>query len=348
MISNKNYIDKNRLGFNFESEKILYKIAKWLDVDQSYYKKNKLTKSGIDVALSRLRCVLLSANIKSRKIAFGDLVINGIGFAKNTELRRVGIPLSIEEDAFSVTMICDGKEQKLSFINKDCINGKKRIAIGDNNELVYFDIFDDLATKSMVQISNDDGIKVITLNNNIYSCLGYEVMFKNGNPVQKIKLTIDYPSEHEIDSHTNLDISSDKLIEFFKSISFPIDLNKVCSSLNQLVGFDATNYPSINLVTANYIKRQLDEMYNLTFTDGKLADLTVTKNGKYVSVQDFTNWAYKSNNVTISNNDGDVTYSVDNENIDNVFNPTSNFEEAVETIEKVRTLTKSLLPKKNN
>lgn len=163
----------------------------------------------------------------------------------------------------------------------------------------------------------------------------------------RVYVQIDYPERLD-KGKENPYIDMDKMEEAISSVTFPISIEDLCSKVSGALKVEPKAFNKISIkVRKMKGRKELNVTDQADFNQGNLVTLTVTKNGKTITIDQFDAWSYTT-----------PTYKV-NQTADNKWNcaytnmpltefvTMSNPQELVESltpeVEQVRVLAKRLL-----
>lgn len=200
----------------------------------------------------------------------------------------------------------------LDTVTKDLDNGKKFHRYV--SEFTYYgDVYDD---ENRVEVE-----------------VGYPEALANGN-------TIDNPY-----------VFTQTMEEVLSSVTFPVDIEDLCSKIASGLKGDVSLFPRISVVVKKTINDKSVVTDEAKFKEGKFEKLVITKNGRKVTIDRFNNWSYDTDTHTVNHMAQDeVSYGIKGMPIDQLEampTPQELVSSAEAEIENVRGISYTLFNKKS-
>lgn len=168
----------------------------------------------------------------------------------------------------------------------------------------------------------------------------------------RLEVEVKYPeSLGNGDSIDNPYVDTKKMEEILSGITFPCDIEDVCSRIAEGLSIDAALFPKVCVIVKKKINgkdRITDEAY---FKDGKFEKLVITKNGRRIIIDRFNNWTYDTDTHTVNHMaEHEVSYGIKGMPIDQLEampTPQELVSNAEAEIENVRGMSYTLFNKKS-
>lgn len=175
----------------------------------------------------------------------------------------------------------------------------------------------------------------------------YGDVYDNEN---KVSVKINYPEPIERFQRKNPYIDKELMKEILSAVTFPVDIESLCNKLATALLFPAADYPSVCIKVAKMKgNEELEVTDEAVFHGGNFVLLTITKNGKKITIDHFDNWTYTSPEFSSGRTaDNQVNYGFNSMPLDKIKsmpNPLTLFENSQEEVNEVRGLAKTLLHK---
>lgn len=122
---------------------------------------------------------------------------------------------------------------------------------------------------------------------------------------EKVEVEIQYPSSLEYGFTENPYVNTELLEEIISSVTFPLDIEALVAKIPGALNHDVKDYPTISVVSKKLAKdrNEEDKVTNeAVFKKGAFAKLTITKNDKTISIDQFDAWSYTSPVCRVSQN----------------------------------------------
>ncbi len=171
----------------------------------------------------------------------------------------------------------------------------------------------------------------------------------------KVEVEIQYPDSLEYGHKENPYVNKELLEEIISSITFPVDIESVVSRIPEALSKDAHTYPTISIVVKKLEKDKKDKVTGeAVFKNGEFTKLTITRNGKRVTVDNFNTWSYATDiafvdQIATPNQDRTISYgykSIPVDEFEHLESPQVLVDEAKKEVEEVKTLGKTMLTKR--
>lgn len=173
---------------------------------------------------------------------------------------------------------------------------------------------------------------------------------------KRLDIEIQYPKSLEYGFTENPYVDREKLEELLSSIYFTEDIESIVSRIPEVLSCDAKEYPTISVTIKKLGKdRQKDTVTDeAIFKNGEFTKLTITRNGKKVSVDNFDTWSYATDVVfvdqtTTPEQGKTIAYgykAIPVDEYENLDSPQVIIQEAQEYVEEVTRLGKVMLQKR--
>lgn len=174
----------------------------------------------------------------------------------------------------------------------------------------------------------------------------------------RIDVEIQYPESLEYGFKENPYIDRDKIEELISSINFTEGIESIVAKIPEALTEDAKNYPTISVVIK---KRGKDKSKDIitdeaTFKNSEFTKLTITRNGKKITVDNFDTWSYSTDvafvdQTTTPDKDKTISYgykAIPVDNYESLAAPQVIISEAKEQVEEVKKLGKTMLQKRTH
>lgn len=163
----------------------------------------------------------------------------------------------------------------------------------------------------------------------------------------RVYVQIDYPERLD-KGKENPYIDMDKMEEAISSVTFPISIEDLCSKVSGALKVEPKAFNKISIkVRKMKGRKELNVTDQADFNQGNLVTLTVTKNGKTITLSNFEEWSYNTDKYAVTQtNDKSVSYGFKRMPVDELETmPTPNeiINTASQEVEQVRVLAKRLL-----
>lgn len=167
----------------------------------------------------------------------------------------------------------------------------------------------------------------------------------------RLEVEVKYPeSLGKGDSSDNPYVDTVRMEEIISGITFPCDIEDVCSRISEALSIDAELFPKVCVIVKKKINgkdRITDEAY---FKDGKFEKLIITKNGRRIIIDKFNNWTYDTDTHTVNHMaEHEVSYGIKGmpiEQFEAMPTPQELVDNATSAIEEVKGMSLSLFKKK--
>lgn len=166
----------------------------------------------------------------------------------------------------------------------------------------------------------------------------------------KLSVVIEYPKSLASKQSDNPYVDKEKIEELLSTITFPADLEDICSKVASALLVDSKEFEKISIIVRKMKgHKELNITNQAEFNKDFLVKLIITKNGKTVMLSNFEEWSYNTENYVISQtNDKNVSYgfkSMPVDELDVMPTPQEMISTASKEVENVRVLAKTLLQK---
>lgn len=170
----------------------------------------------------------------------------------------------------------------------------------------------------------------------------------------KVEIEVKYPESLDYGHTTNPYVNKELLEEIISSVSFPVDIESIVSRIPEGLIGDVNTFPTISVKISKLGEKDFVTTDEAIFTNGEFTKLTVTKNGKKVTVDNFDTWSYSTDIANVSQtmtpkNDRAISYgykSIPVDEFEHLESPQVLVNEAKEYVEEVKTLGKTMLQKR--
>ncbi len=176
------------------------------------------------------------------------------------------------------------------------------------------------------------------------------------NQDTRLDIEIQYPESLEYGFTENPYVDREKIEELISSINFSEDIESIVSKIPETLTMDTKVYPTISVVIKKLGKdKQKDKITDeAIFKHGEFTKLTLTRNGKKVTVDNFDTWSYATDKAfvdqtTTPDQDKTITYgykAVPVDEYEQLESPQVIIKEAQEHVEEVKRLGKVMLQKR--
>ena len=125
---------------------------------------------------------------------------------------------------------------------------------------------------------------------------------------EKVEVEIQYPDSLEYGFTENPYVNTELLEKIISSVSFPLDIEALVAKVSNSLSHDVKNYPTISVVGKKLAKdkNEEDKITNeAVFKNGEFDKLTITRNDKTISIDQFAAWSYTSPVCRVSQNAND-------------------------------------------
>lgn len=173
----------------------------------------------------------------------------------------------------------------------------------------------------------------------------------------KIEVEIQYPESLEYGHTENPYVNKELLEEILSSVTFPIDIETLVARIPEALSNDAKAYPTISVVIKKLSKDQSkkDKVTDeAIFKNGTFDKLTITRNGKIVTVDQFDTWSYSTDIANVAqtqtpNHGRAINYGykeIPVDEFEHLESPQVLVNEAKKEVEEVKILAKTMLTKR--
>lgn len=167
----------------------------------------------------------------------------------------------------------------------------------------------------------------------------------------RVEVEIKYPDSLDYGHTENPYVNEELLEEILSSVSFPVDIETLVTKIAEALSYDTKTYPIISVVVKKAGKKDFVTTDEAIFKNGEFDKLTLTRNGKKVTVDQFDAWTYSTEiaNVAQTNtpNHGKALMygykSIPVDEFEHLESPQVLVDEAKKEVEGVKTLAKRLL-----
>lgn len=173
----------------------------------------------------------------------------------------------------------------------------------------------------------------------------------------RVEVEIQYPESLEYGHTDNPYVNKELLEEILSSVVFPVDIQALVAKIAEALSKDPNAYPTISVVVKELAqdKHKKDKVTDeAIFKNGAFDKLTLTRNGKKVTVNQFDTWSYSTDIANVSQtttpdhgralNYGYKAIPVDE--FEHLDSPQVLVDEAKKEVEEVKTLAKTMLTKR--
>lgn len=125
---------------------------------------------------------------------------------------------------------------------------------------------------------------------------------------EKVEVEIQYPSSLEYGFTENPYVNTELLEEIISSVNFPLDIESLVTKITSALRQDVKDYPTIYVIGKKLSNDKNEEdivLNEAVFKNGKFDKLTITKNDKTISIDQFDAWTYTSPVCKVSQNAND-------------------------------------------
>ena len=171
----------------------------------------------------------------------------------------------------------------------------------------------------------------------------------------KVELEIKYPDSLEYGYSENPYVNVDLLEEILSSVSFPVDIESLVAKLPKALLLEAKDFPTISVAVKKLEENKKDKVTDeAIFKNGEFEKLTLTRNGKKVTVDQFDTWSYSTDianvsQITTPNHGRALNYgykSIPVDEFEHLESPQVLVDEAKKEVEEVKLLAKTMLQKR--
>ncbi len=173
----------------------------------------------------------------------------------------------------------------------------------------------------------------------------------------KVEVEIQYPESLEYGYKENPYVDESLLEELLASVNFPVDVEALVAKIPSVLSKDVKDYPTISVVSKEISKERIknDKVIDeAVFKHGEFDKLTLTRNGRKITVDQFDAWSYSTDVVNVAQtitpdqsktiNYGYSAIPVDD--FEQLATPQELISEAREHVNGVKTLAKTMLTKR--
>lgn len=162
----------------------------------------------------------------------------------------------------------------------------------------------------------------------------------------RLYVQIEYPDKTD-ESNPQSFIDEETMETLLSQITFPADLEDICRKVSSSLKVDSKNFPTISIkVEKNNDKDKKVVTDEALYQNGMLIKLVITKNNKTITLSNFEEWSYRTNEFAVSQtNDKSVSYGFSSMPIDKLEtmpSPKEIVEIASKEVEDTRVLAKRL------
>lgn len=220
----------------------------------------------------------------------------------------------------------------------------------ENRDYVYDNLFYNKLIKFNLQ---NYTIKNPENGNSCYRFLSpFKAHFTLTNGDDELFIVIDKPESMEFDAVDDSNYvfrleNEEQLLQYLLGLKFPIKINELYSKICEISINRVEKYPKFGIE----VNKKIDEKNSKT-TDlielkhGKINQFMITKNGKFISIDNEGNWSYNSSKFIISqNNTGNINYCFNSVFKDELLNSSilsEEYDNASQDVENVKKLAKNL------
>ena len=167
----------------------------------------------------------------------------------------------------------------------------------------------------------------------------------------RLYVQIEYPDKNNENKDKNLYINEETMESLLSQITFPADLENICQKVSNGLNVDPKSLPTISIKVKKMVEKNNDVVIDeVLYKNGMLTKLIITKYGKTITLSNFEQWSYKTEDYDISQmNNKSVSYGFTNMPIDKLetmLSPKEMVNVASQEVENVRTLAKTLFNQK--
>lgn len=173
------------------------------------------------------------------------------------------------------------------------------------------------------------------------------------NDEYRLELGVQYPNGIE-ELPENIYVDTKKMEAILASISFPTSIEEVCQKITEAFLVDASTFPMISIcirrTKQNGDKKESQITDEAVFKKGQFSKLTITKDGKQITVDHFDNWSYASPSYHVSQSEKKkISYGFTDVSFDDLStleSPAAIVSHATDEVEEVKKLGLTLFTKK--
>ena len=131
------------------------------------------------------------------------------------------------------------------------------------------------------------------------------------NDQYRLNVEIKYPED--IKDSDNIYVDKVKMQNILSEISFPADIQKICTLVSSALLVEPNLFPEINVCVKKVLedKKQDEIIDKAVFKNGEFHEFVITKDGKTIVVDKFDNWSIKDKYHSVTgNSDVEIGYVV--------------------------------------
>lgn len=170
----------------------------------------------------------------------------------------------------------------------------------------------------------------------------------------RVEVEIQYPDSLDYGHTENPYVNKELLEEILSSVSFPVNIQDLVARIADALSCDTKSYPIISVVVKKIGTKNFVTTDEAIFKNGEFDKLTLTRNGKKITVDQFDTWSYSTDIANVAQtqtpdqgkslNYGYKAIPVDD--FENLESPQVLVNEAKKEVEEVKTLAKTMLTKR--
>lgn len=170
----------------------------------------------------------------------------------------------------------------------------------------------------------------------------------------RVEIDIKYPDSLEYGHTENPYVNKELLEEILSSVTFPVDIEALVSRIPEALSKDTKEYPSISVKVSKLGQKDFVTTDEAIFKNGEFDKLTLTRNGRKITVDQFDTWSYSTDianvaQTTTPNHGKALNYgykAIPVDEFEHLESPQVLVNEAKEHVEEVKTLAKTMLTKR--
>lgn len=170
----------------------------------------------------------------------------------------------------------------------------------------------------------------------------------------RVEVEIQYPDSLDYGHTVNPYVNKELLEEILSSVSFPVNIQELVARIAGALSCDTNIYPTISVVVKKIGAKEFITTDEAIFKNGEFDKLTVTRNGKKVTVDQFDTWSYSTDIANVSqiknpDQSKSLNYgykSIPVDDFEHLESPQVLIDEAKKEVEDVKTLAKTMLTKR--